>query len=188
MTKEFRIKRAENDRLDVRGIDQVLELFYAAGHKIPGVVVRRSLGPARDIDFLRTAPPGDAVILDSGELPVAIGWQKGPEIVEIQVVTDIAVKVAVRWIARIALQRAPDLLAGFTVTGKRRRPGRSKTGRKNGIARTGRAKHQAVSIENKPPDFSLPKKVFQTSKVGAFRQPNASGKSSESRMVLVARD
>src|SRR6516225_4425494 len=100
VTKEFRIKRAENDRLDVRGINQVLELFRPAGHKVPGVVVHCSLGPARDIDFLLTAPPGDAVILDSGEFPVAVGRQKGPEVIEIQVVTDIAVKVAVGRIAR----------------------------------------------------------------------------------------
>src|SRR5215472_1415871 len=60
VTKEFRIKRTENDRLDIRSINQVLELFRSACHEVPGVVVHRSLGPARDIDLLLTTPPGNA--------------------------------------------------------------------------------------------------------------------------------
>ncbi len=60
------------------------------------------------------------MILEAEVATRAVGMEVRPEIFERRVPADVAVKLAVNGVARIADLRAPDLLRSFHVAGKNR--------------------------------------------------------------------
>src|SRR6266446_2923882 len=111
MPKKLGVERAQNDGVNICYLEKVLDLFFAADHEIAGVKVSRSLSPAWYINLFIWSPASDPMIFDSRKFPVTIGRQIRTEIIEVQVKTDIPIKVPVRRIAGIPLLRAPDLFA-----------------------------------------------------------------------------
>ena len=75
------------------------------------------------------------------------GGQEWTQIVEIQIVTDVAVEVAIGRVAGITFLCAPDLFARFAVPSESGRTGSREAGGEDGVSRSWIPKHQAVRIE-----------------------------------------
>src|SRR6202022_666563 len=131
-------------------LEKVLNLFYAADQEVARVIVGRSFSPARYVDLLVGSASGDSMIFDSSKFSVAVRRQKWTKIVEIQVKTDIPIKIAVGGISRIPFQGAPDLFARFTISPKSSGSGNRKAWREYCITRSRIAKHQSMSIQAEP--------------------------------------
>ena len=188
MSKQFRVKRTQHQRLDIGGFDEMLDLFGPADHEITSVKICGTFSPTGDIDLLVRSAAGDPVVLDAGKFSRAIGMQERSEVIEIQIVSDVTVKVSVSRVARITFLCAPDLLAGFAIpsesSGTRRREARGE----DGVPRSWITKHQAVRIKRKPAQLSLLQIIFQAGEISAFRKPDSSRFPSKITEIIVAGD
>src|SRR5690348_299920 len=95
MTKELGVKGRDNDRLDVGDVRQVLDLFYPASNEIARVMVDRSVSPTRHVRLLVNRAPRDPVIFDTGKLSVAVPWQKRAQVIQVEVKTDVSIKISI---------------------------------------------------------------------------------------------
>src|ERR1700759_4935971 len=102
MSKQFRVKRTQHQRLNIGGFDEMLDLLGAANHEITGVKVCGTFSPTGNIDLLVRSASGDPVVLDPSEFARAVGMQERSEIIEIQIVPNVTVKISVGWVAGIA--------------------------------------------------------------------------------------
>src|SRR5215510_12320689 len=110
-----------------------------------GMRLDRSQGPIASIVLLVFAA-GDSMILDSRITAMThVGIHSG-EILLRQFLANIAVKITISGITRIALASAPNLLAGFAIARKDGRARRSIVGREDGKTRTRLAKHQSMRV------------------------------------------
>src|SRR4051812_26463120 len=87
--------------------------------------------------------------------------------------TDVAIKFSIGRIARVPLGCAPNLPARIAIARENRGPGRREAGRVNRAARSRLAKHQPVSVDNKPANTCLPKEILDARLISAFRQPKS---------------
>ena len=78
-------------------IDEVFRVFLD--------LLERFLTP---VGLLAVPRPGDSVILDSGVDPHSCFLNIGADIVKGEIVTDVAIKIPVRDISRVALFAGPD--------------------------------------------------------------------------------
>ena len=77
------------------------------------------------------------------------------KIFERAIKADVAVEIAIDWIARITFRRAPDLSAAIAVTSERSRTVGGVARSIDGLARARLAENQAVRIENEPAQVRL---------------------------------
>ena len=105
-----------------------------------------------------------------------------------QLFSDIPIELPVCRIARIPLPSAPNLLAGFPISAKDRRPGRCVVGRENRETRPRLAKHQSMGIYNKPPQICLLQYLADCRNIAALRQPDAHRITSETFSIIIAAD
>jgi hypothetical protein len=96
----------------------MFDLFFAIEHKVGGMFGGAFAGKVRAVRLFMGSASCDAVVLQTRELPHAIGLDVGADVVVIEVETAVAVEVAVFAIPWVALLCTPDLFAGFNITSK----------------------------------------------------------------------
>ena len=102
---------ADHDRFHAHHPAEMLDLFFAVEHEVAGVLGGAFPGHPWAIGLLVGGLAGDAVVLQPGEFPHAVGLDVGTDVVVFEVEAAIAVKVPVIPVAGIAFLGAPDLLA-----------------------------------------------------------------------------
>src|SRR5260221_13257162 len=136
VAKELSIKGRDNDRFDVGNAGQMFDLFYAAGKEVAGMMIHGAMRPARHIRLFMRRSTRDPVIFDPGELSLTVSRQERAQIVQVQVKTDVSIKIAISRIARITFLSAPDLFARLSITTKNGGScGREKKGGKMSLRR-----------------------------------------------------
>ncbi len=162
-------------------------LLHAAIEKMLRVAGGGLQRRAAVVNLLVAGSAGDAVILQAGEPARFRRRQVRPDVIEIEVEADVAVKIAVARVAGVTLVLAPDLPGGIVVAAE----GGDAVGRVNrreGAVTRARARVQhAVGVENEPADVGLLQKRLDAGGVGAFRQPDAARVAAKAAPVMVAR-
>src|SRR5271165_3144135 len=125
----------------------MLDLLRSADHEIAGVMIGGTLGPSGNIDLFMWSAACDPVVLYACEFSRSIRWQKRPQIVQIQIMTYVAIEVAISRVTGISFLCAPDLFARFTVPTKNRRTRGRKAWRVDSVARARITEHQTVRVE-----------------------------------------
>src|SRR5580692_3626836 len=125
----------------------MLDLLRSADHEIACVIIGETLGPPGNIDLFMRSAAGDPMVLYACEFSRSIRGQERTQIVQIQIMTYVAIEIAIGRVTRISFLCAPDLFARFTVPTKSRRTGCRKAWRVDGVARAGIAEHQTVRVE-----------------------------------------
>ena len=113
--------------------------------------------------------------------------QTGFDVIEIEVETDVAVKISVARVAGITAFAAPDLRGGMAVAPERGDAVRREDGREDAVARTRSRVQNAVRVHDEPADVRLLQNGVHALDVGAFRQPDAARVAAEPLVVVVAR-
>ena len=186
MTEQLRVIRTENERVDRHFRAKRFELLDAVGQKIRRVRVRRTLGPRTMVKFFVRRASGDAVVFQPGEFPLRVLAEKGPQVIQRQVVADIAVKIAVSRIARIPFLLAPHLPAGIAIAGESRRTFGCVTRGVDGEPGLRTPEHQPVRIDDEPLQIRFAQIFFDPREIRAFRQPDAGWIAAEKFPVVVA--
>src|SRR5258708_6355231 len=118
VAKELSIKGRDNHRFDVGNAGQMFDLFYAAGKEVAGMMIHGAMRPARHIRLFMRRSTRDPMIFDPGELSLTVSRQERAQIVQVQVKTDVSIKIAISRIARITFLSAPDLFARLSISTK----------------------------------------------------------------------
>src|SRR6266567_2946670 len=126
----------------------------------------------------------DPVVLDSGIDSNAALVEVGPDVVEVQVVTDVAVELTVIEIAGIAGDRAPDLARGVRVAPERRHTGRATDGGVDAVSRPLIGPRDTVGFQDRVVDTVLPQDAVNSGIKTALRQPEASRAAAEDLPVM----
>src|SRR5262245_6163668 len=121
VAKKFRVIGRDDERLAfAHGPTQPVDLQLAIEHEIAGVLsrfVERGLAIVRllraEIDVARYA-----VVFDPEIRALADLMQMRLHVVVIEIETDIAIKLPVNGVARIPLDRTPDLFRRFMIAAK----------------------------------------------------------------------
>ena len=119
--------------------------------------------------LLRVA--GDAVILDPDVHALARRGQIGADVVVVEVITHVAVEIAVGLIARIPFERTPHLLGRFHVPAKGGNPARIVQRRVDGIEGAGRGIHDGMGVDHEVLNAIVLEEHVYTWIVSAFGQP-----------------
>lgn len=72
---------------------------------------RRRLGPRAVIELLVLRAPGDAMVFQPGEFALRIPAEEWPQVTKREIMADVAVKIPVSGVARVAFLLTPDLPA-----------------------------------------------------------------------------
>ena len=150
MAEQFRVVRRKHERRTVQNRAQLAELVDARLEKMAGVFVGGAQRGGAVVNLFLPRLAGDAMVFDAGETARVGGGQIRFDVIEIQVETDVAVKIAVTDIAGIALLLAPDLAGGLEIAPERGDAvGREDRARKRRNAGAdGRARMPCVSVTN----------------------------------------
>src|SRR5438552_5546900 len=125
----------------------MLDLLRSADHEIACVIIGGSFGPPWNINlFVRSAARNPMVFYASG-FSRSVRRQERTQIVQIQIITDVAIEIAIGWVTRISFLGAPDLFARFAIPSKSRGTSGREAGRVDGVAWARIAEHQAVCVE-----------------------------------------
>src|SRR5205085_9781920 len=100
----------------------------------------------------------------------------------------VAIKFAVRRIARITFFRAPDLPARIAIASERSWTGRRVTRRIDRALRLRISKEQTVRIQNEPANVRFLQNRIDPRRVSAFGQPKTVWTDSEKIDICVAAD
>ena len=106
------------------------------------------------IQLFLIAASGDPMIFYAGEFSGSA--RDRSQMFHGQIETDVAIKIPVSWIARIAFVRTPDLAAGMGIACESSRPRWRITGSVNGAAWARRSKEQPVGVDERTSGDSLP--------------------------------
>ena len=98
--------------------------------KLPAWSAARSRRGVGAVRFLVARFAGDALILKAGEFAQAVGLDVRRNVVLVEIVTDVAVEIAIGGIAGITFDGGPDLNAGFDIATE---SGRAGLGEERGI-------------------------------------------------------
>src|SRR5881394_814007 len=96
--------------------------------------------------------PRDPVILDARETPLVRRRQMRLHVIEVEIESDVAVKITVVRIARIPFMLAPYLLRGIQVAAERGHAIRREDRSEHAITRTRTCVQQAMRVRDEPPD------------------------------------
>src|SRR5258708_11786843 len=97
------------------------------------------------------------------------------DIFEIQIVTNIAIEVAITRVARISLLPAPNLARGLGVSAKCHQSGRSDDRRVSPLLRARIGQLQPVRFHDEPLNSCFAQHIFDDPCVRALRQPETGG-------------
>src|SRR5438552_17445013 len=168
MSKQFRVEWHNDGWVDIEGAElpelRALMVQIMRGMRVSSFV---SLSPI--VKLLLRFASSDAVIFHTGKFSPAA--RDRPQLLEWKIESDIAVKFAIRRIARITFLRTPNLAAGIAIARERSRTGRRVTGRINRALRCRSSKQQSVRVKNKPADIRFLQNRIESGRVGAFGQP-----------------
>ena len=134
------------------------------------------LGPLRHVDFLLAIGTGDPVVLHSGVKPNAIGWMIGPDVLEVEVVADVAIELAVIEIAGITFGGTPHLLGGIGIAPESREARRALQRRIDAVFGTRAGVRNAVRFENGVADTEFRQDPVDPRVIAAFRKPESLGR------------
>ena len=165
----------------------MLNLFDAVVHEVTGVTGGFLHRPIADVILFILTLAGDAMVFDTGESPDAIGMNVRFDVIEIQIKTNVPVKVPVVHVAGITFLRAPDLFRRFNIASECSHAIRRKNRRVHSVSWARMGKHDAMRIGDKPPDAGFREKVFDTRSIRAFWQPNPFRVTSKTLPVMVTR-
>ena len=140
-----------------------------------GVNFRLSLRPCGHVWLLVIAFARDPMVLDAGIDASTIRMNVRPDVLEIQVVGNIAVELAVVVIPRIAVGGAPYLPGRIGVPPERRDAGRTINRRVDAITWAFVRAGDAVRLQDSEPDSFFVEKSVKAREVSALRQPETFG-------------
>ena len=118
VAKQFRVIRSGHDRFAVHPGRQVFHLPAPAGQKMTGVKSRFGIGALRVVGLLHLRLSGYPVVFDPGVDPDAIAVNVGLDVVKIEVMSNITVKVAVVEVPGVPFRGAPYLPGGVGIASK----------------------------------------------------------------------
>ena len=111
------------------------------------------------------------VILDSRVDSHAISMNVGPDVIQFEVVADVAVELAIIEIARIANRGTPNLTRGIRITAEGGNTGRANDGCVNAVSRPVVRPRHAMGFQNGVPYTMFPQKAVHARVVAALREP-----------------
>ena len=121
VAKQLGVVGGDNQRRPtVHGAGQPFDLFLAVEHEVAGVLGCFSWAACVVVDFFLLGSAGDFVILDAKMAADAGFVQVRLEVFEVQVETDVAVKLAVVVIAGVTLDGGPHLFRRLGIAGQDR--------------------------------------------------------------------
>jgi len=112
------------------------------------------------INLLLRRMARDAKIFDAREPALVRRGQVRLHIIEIQIETDVAIKLPVIFITRISFVLAPDLLGGIQIAPERRHAAGRQDRREHAVARFGIGVQQPVRIRDEPADVRFLQHAF----------------------------
>ena len=171
--EELCVVRRDDDGAAVHVRAQVLDLLLAVEHEVARVLGRAQVGLVRVVQALVVhRAVGDRVVLDAGERADARRVDVRLDVVERQIEADVAVEVAVARVARVALLRAPDLLAALDVATERRDARAAVDGRVHAVERPRLGEEDAVRVDEEEADALFAHQLVDARHVAAFAQPH----------------
>jgi len=185
---QFGVVGANNDGFNSHDSVEMLDLFFPVEHEVGGVLIGTFAGKGRAVRFLVLGTSGDAVIFKPCEFSNPVGLDVGADVVVIEVETAVSIEVPVFRVSRVALLGAPNLLAGFDVATEGSGSSGGKDGGENAVGWTGFGIENAVSVDNKPANFSFLEIVFDSRKIGTFGEPNPPRIATKAVSVIVLGD
>ena len=185
---QFGVVGAEYDGFGSHDAPEMLDLFFAIEHEVGRVVGSTLASEVGTVRLFVRRATGDAVILEAGEFPHAVGLDVGADVVVIEVEAAISIKVAVLSVPGVALLCAPHLFTGFDIAPKGGGAGGGEDGGEDAVGGAGVGIENSVGIDDKPANFGLLKVVFDPWVVGAFGQPDAAGVATKAVVIILAGD
>src|SRR5262249_7269301 len=161
-----------------------LGLFNTFGQEMGGVHFSFSLSPFRDIRLFMIAFAGDAMVFDSGIDAGAIENVR-PDIIDIEIVPDVAIELPVIGVAGISLSCIPYLARTLRVTPKCCNSGGAINRCMDAIARPLVRTCHAVRFKHGKADAFLVEKSIQSWKVSALGKPETIRRLSENLAIMV---
>ncbi len=149
---------------------------------------RPLLGDGRTVGFLVTGRPGDAVVLEAGEFAQTVRLDVRLDVIELEIVTNIAVEIAIPGIAGVAFDGGPDLHARLDIAAKGGGTGAGKERRVDAVTGTRIGVHDRVGIDHEPADVGFLQKLLDARGVGALGEPDAAWVAAKTFAVVIARD
>ena len=183
MSKQFRVEWHNDGWIDIEG-GELPKLRAPLFQKMRGMRVSSFFSLSSIVKLLLLFASSDAVIFHTGKFSHAA--RDRPQMLEWKIESDIAVKFAIRRIARITFLRTPNLAAGITVAPKRSRTSRRVTGRVNRAPRLRISKQKPVGIENEHPGYAS--EPNGSDHLVSLLQTIEGSKCKESTMVIVTYD
>src|SRR5688572_4218257 len=140
------------------------------------------------INFLFARGTGDFVVLYACETPLRGSGQIGQDVIEIQIVSDVAVKIAVTLITWITFIPTPDLFGGIKITTKSCDAIRSEDRREGTVARLRMGIKDAVGFRDEPANVRLLEDGLDIGDVSTFGQPNAFRVATKTGTIMIPCD
>src|SRR2546425_5414308 len=129
------------------------------------------LTPCGYIRLFVAVLPRNPVILDPRVDSDAISMNVGPDVIQFEVVADVAVELAIIEIARIANRGTPNLTRGIGITAEGGNTGRASDGCVDAVSRPVVRPRHAVGFKNGVPYTVFPQKAVHARVVAALREP-----------------
>ncbi len=184
VSKKFSVIRRHHDGRAAHPAGCIFNLAFAVKNKIARVFSQFFLCRFGVIRFFMICLTGDAVILKAGVDTNAVGVDIRPDIVKGQVIPDIAVKITVGKISRVAFRFTPDLFARFFVPAESGHAGGSDNWTESAVGRARDGIIDTVRSKEKIVDSQFRQKLVQAVVVGTFGQPDAAGRRAEKFRML----
>jgi hypothetical protein len=129
--------------------------------------------PLRNVRLLVTAVAGNAVILDAGINADTVRVNVWLDVVQVEIVADIAVELAVIEVAGIAVNRTPHLPGRVRVTAESGQTGGTVEGSIDAISRSLVRPRDALRFQDREPNPLVFQQSIQAGIVSALREPEA---------------
>src|SRR5262249_5526240 len=149
--------------LNLAVFQEVLGMFRDRPESHPPIVV-----------LLLRRTISDTVILHSRETVLLRRWEVLTQISQIEIESNIAIKIAVTCVSGIALLPAPSLPRGMFVATESRQTTPSQNRSEHAAARARTRMQKAMRVRDKPAQLRFAQNRLQGFSVRAFGQPNPS--------------
>ena len=174
MAEELDIEAEVDDRLALHLGGHRDRLAPEMVEEVVGMKEDLALGKGAVIGLLVLVVSGDGLVLVAGEDPDVGLMDVGPDVVEVEVVADVAVELPVVWVAGIARRIGPDEVRQVPVAGEAEDVGVIQSdwlvaGRCDAVA----GRHYRVGRQLTPADSIFGQSVLETRIVAALGQPEA---------------
>ena len=186
--EEFRVVGRDDDRRPPHCRGGRRELARSLGDEVRGMRFDPFGCALGIVDVLLAAGAGHAVVLETGRDPDPGCRQERVEILEREIETQVAVKVAIEGVAGVAFDGAPHLARRLGVAAE----GGHACGRddrcEGGVERSRRRFEEPVRLDQEPANAVACEDLLEARYIAAFRQPEAERVTAEEAPVLVDSD